>query len=163
MWILSFLLLFIILIFGLLFLIGLILAIIGKIRKKKRMANIGIKILIIPIIVIAVILVYRFTWEIFASKPDEKDLVGKYVSTENESYELEFLENGNFELSNIPEIDLCETGKYRLDSNKDEIMFDCDSVSNYAKIDRGFGNYKIQFIIGDPDGGENIYFEKIKK
>jgi energy-coupling factor transporter transmembrane protein EcfT len=174
MWLLSILLILAILVLGLLFIIGIIIFIIGKFKKndENKISKIGLKIVLIPITIIATILVYGLIREVFTSKPNKKDLVGKYemsnssfIDNRKENYNLEFFENGNFKISKTPYIDLCENGIYDVDYEfeDNEVSLKCGNGYSTARIDREFGNYKIEFIIGDPDSGESIYFEKIEK
>jgi hypothetical protein len=160
MWILSIFFILAIFTLCLTLIIGIILLAIGKFKQRDKLSNLGLKILLIPIIVVVALFIYAIGFEILTTKPNLEELAGKYVSSEN--YKLKLLSNGNFEMDNIPEIDLCENGKFRFDEEDDEIWFNCDSISSSAKIDRRIGNYKIEFIIGDPDSGESVYFEKIK-
>jgi hypothetical protein len=159
MWILSILFLLAIITSSLTLIVGIVLLIIGKFKQRNKLSNLGLKILLIPIIVVVALFIYAIGFEILTTKPNLEELAGKYVSSEN--YKLKLLSNGNFEMDNIPEIDLCENGKFRFDEDDDEIWFNCDSISSSAKIDRGIGDYKIEFVIGDPDSGESVYFEKI--
>lgn len=160
MWIISIFFILAIFTLCLIVIVGIILLIIGKFKHRDKLSNLGLKILLIPIIVIVALFIYATGFEILTTKPNLEELTGKYVSSEN--YKLKLLSNGNFEMDNIPEIDLCENGKFRFYEEDDEIWFNCDSISSSAKIDRGIGDYKIEFIIGDPDSGESVYFEKIK-
>ncbi len=174
MWILNIFLFLAILTLGVLFIIGIILFIIGKFKKNDDniTSKTGLKIILIPIIIITSIVVYGFIREVFTSKPDKKDLVGRYkmsnssfIDIGKENYKLEFFENGNFTISKTPNIDLCENGEYDVDYKfvDNEVSFKCGNGYSTARIDREFGNYKIEFIIGDPDSGESIYFEKVEK
>ena len=173
MWILSILIVLAVFILGITFTIGVILFIIGKFKKNdfNKISKTGLKILLIPIVIISFIIIYGFIWELFSEKPNKQDLVGKYKMTNSsfldigkENYKLELFINGTFSISKTPRIDLCENGKYDVDYEYEgnEISFECGNSSQMASINRGFGNYKIEFIIGDPDSGESIYFEKIK-
>lgn len=160
MWTLSFLFLLAITTISLTLIVGIVLLIIGKFKLSNKFSNLGLKILLIPIIAVSVLVIYAIGFEILTTKPNLKELSGNYVSSEN--YKLKLLSNGNFEMDNIPKIDLCENGKFRFDEEDDEIWFNCDSISSLANIDRGIGDYKIEFVIGDPDSGESVYFEKIE-
>lgn len=173
MWILSILILFAVFVLILTFVIGIVVLIFGKLRKNNnnKLFNIGLKITLTPIILIATIIGYGFIREVFTSKPDKKDLVGKYVmsdasfiSNEKEKYTLQFFNSGKYKITETPNIDLCENGEYDVDYQFDgnELSFKCDGGYRIASIDRGFGGYRIQFVIGDPDSGESIYFEKVK-
>jgi hypothetical protein len=79
-------------------------------------------------------------------------------------YTLKFEPSGTYELTPIPEIEICEKGKYEVDCQYDynELLFKCNHSGSTAHIDRGFRSYGIAFIYDDPDLGESIYFEKDK-
>lgn len=173
MWILGILIVLAVFILGSTFTIGIILFIIGKFKKNdfNKVSKIGLKTLFIPILIVLLVITYGFIWEMFSAKPNKQDLVGKYKMSNSsfygvgkENYKLELFKNGTFSISYIPSIDLCENGKYEVDYKfeDNEISFECGNSCHMASINRGFGNYKIEFIIGDPDSGESIYFEKIK-
>ncbi len=172
MWILSLLIILTIITLGITFTIGVILFIVGKFKKEDfKMSKRGLKITLIPIVIISIIFIYGFIWEVFSVKPNKQDLVGKYKMSNSsfldigkENYKLELFKNGTFSISKTPSIDLCENGKYNVDYEYEgnEISFECGNSSHMASINRGFENYKIEFIIGDPDSGESIYFEKIE-
>jgi hypothetical protein len=72
--------------------------------------------------------------------------------------------DSTFELTPVPYIDVCNKGKYTVDYAFDynEISLMCGNGTRPAHIDRHFNYYRIEFIIGDPDSGESIYFEKDK-
>ena len=173
MWILSILMVLAILILGVTFTIGIILFIIGKFKKNdfNKISKIGLKTLLIPIVIVSLIILYGFVWDVFSAKPNKQDLVGKYKMSNSsfldickENYKLELFKNGTFSISKTPNINICKNGKYDVDYEFEgnEISFKCGNSYHMASINRGFGNYKIEFIIGDPDSGESIYFEKIK-
>jgi hypothetical protein len=134
----------------------------------------GFLILGIPIGIAINIILYGLIFRIFAAKPNQKDLVGVYhiVETTNidfdvktyNQYRLEFNSDSSFILSDTPYLELCDSGKYEVDYTFDgnEINLNCynDNVFRCAHIDRHFGSYRIEFVIGDPDSGESIYFKK---
>jgi len=107
-------------------------------------------------------------------KPTQQELAGKYhiskITVANfdksvmNKFKLEFRPDGTFELTSTPNIDVCNKGKYNVDYQFDynEISFNCNSATTTAHIDRHWGYYRIEFIIGDPDSGESIFFEKDK-
>jgi hypothetical protein len=155
-------------IMGLAFLVGLALLLNNNTRKK------GILLAGIPSSIVIICLLFSWFSEQFTSKPQTKDLVGTYhivkVTQLNfdkntyEKYKLQFFENGTFKLTPTPSIDVCQSGKYKVDYEFEynELSLKCPNLYTSAHIDRGFGNYRIEFVIGDPDSGESIYFEKIE-
>jgi len=162
---------------GLTFIVGLILFIVGRLKKDKnnKLTKAGLIIAGIPTSIVVLFLFLSLVVEIFSSKPDEEDLVGTYhiVEVTNldidkntyNKYKLQFTENGRFTLTPTPFIKVCESGKYQVDYEFDynELTFQCPTTGfSTAHIAREFGNFKIEFTIGDPDSGESIYFEKIK-
>lgn len=161
------LILFIIIIMGLAFLVGLAFLLNNNTRKK------GLLLTGIPSSIILVCLLFSLFNELFTSKPQTKDLVGTYHIVKvtrldfdkntYDKYKLQFFENGAFTLTTTPFIDICQSGKYKVDYDFDynELSLDCTNLFTSAHIDRGFGNYRIEFVIGDPDSGESIYFEKV--
>ena len=174
---LSLLVVIIIFLMGLTFLVGLILFIIGRLRKDKKnnFTIAGLIIAGIPTSIVVLLILLSLFAEFFSSKPDEEDLVGTYQIVKVtqldidkntfSNYKLRFYANGRFSLTPTPKIEVCESGKYKVDYkwNYNELSLECPTSGfTSAHIDRGFGNFRIEFIIGDPDSGESIYFEKIK-
>lgn len=161
---------------GLTFLVGLILLIIGKLKRDKNnnLIKSGLIFAGIPTSIAVLLLLMNLFSEIFSSKPNEKDLVGKYhiVEVTNldfdkntyDNYNLQFYKNGQFTLTPTPYIDVCENGKYDVDysSSYNELSLQCENDFTSAHINRGFGNHQIEFVIGDPDSGESIFFEKVE-
>jgi len=159
---------------GLTFIVGLVLFIIGQLKKdkKNKIRKAGLIIGSIPIGIILLLLMLSLIGEIFTSKPDNEDLVGIYRivkvtqldidKTKYSEYVLEFDEDNTFTLTQTPYIDVCESGKYKVDYKWDynELSLECPTFFTSAHIVRDFGNFQIEFIIGDPDSGESIYFEK---
>jgi hypothetical protein len=150
----------------LLFIVGLIVMITGKVKQNKKVLRIGFRLFLIPTLVCSSILIYNLALEKFGVKPTKTDLVGKYILTSScaskfGNANLRLYENGDFEKSFMSNHGLCEKGKYSLYDN--EVWFRCDNNSSIAKIDRGFTDFKIKFIIGNnPNSGENIIFEKVE-
>lgn len=153
---------------GLAFLVGLAFLLNNNTRKK------GLLLAGIPSSIVLVCLLFSLSSELFTSKPQTKDLIGTYHIVKvtrldfdkntYDKYKLQFYENGTFTLTKTPFIDLCQSGKYEVDYEFDsnELSLECKNLVTSAHIDRGFGNYRIEFVIGDPDSGESIYFEKIE-
>lgn len=148
----------------LLFIVGSIVMITGKLKKNKKDLRIGFILFLIPILVCSSVLIYNLALEKFGVKPTKIDLVGNYILTSSCASKfgdanLRLYENGEFEKSYMSNHGLCEKGKYSL--YDDEVWFRCDNHSSVAKIDRSFTDFKIKFIIGNnPNSGENIIFEK---
>jgi len=154
---------------GLTFLVGLAFLLNNNTRKK------GILLVGIPSSIVIVCYLFSLFSELFTSKPQSKDLVGTYHIVKvtqldfdkntYDKYKLQFFENGTFKLTTTPSIDICQSGKYDVDYEFEynELSFKCEKTVTTAHIDRGFGNYRIEFVIGDPDSGESIYFEKAEK
>lgn len=107
-------------------------------------------------------------------KPSEKDLMGVYEivdvnnldinKTSYKKYQLELKSDGTFTLTPTPYIEVCESGMYEVDYSfaYNELAFRCDGFT-MAHIDPGFDTFRIEFVIGDPDNGESIYFGKRTK
>jgi|GEM_PF-2857830 len=161
---------------GFLFLIiliitGVILIIISLIKKSKNKIVLytGIAFCGIP----ALIFLLNFLNESFFEKPNQKELIGTYkiskITTSNiasknlDKYKLRLFKNGEFQMTPISGIETCEKGNYELDYDLEynELSFYCGNVVTTAHIDGKIGGYSIEFIIGDPDSGKSIYFEKI--
>ncbi len=170
------LIIIIMLLMGLTFLVGLFIFTLGHFKKEKnkRHRKAGLIIAGIPTGIVVAFFLLSLFGEIFTIKPNNEDLVGKYhivkvtqldfdKSTYG-NYKLQFYKNGTFTLTPTPYIEVCESGKYQVDYKWDynELSLKCSEYYTSAHIDRGFGNFQIEFIIGDPDSGESIYFERIK-
>ena len=139
--------------------------------KHNHFLKIGLIVLCISIGAVIIAMVLRPVIDLFMFKPTEKELVGIYeiVDVNNldinrgsyNKYKLEFKSNGTFTLKPTPYIEVCESGMYEVDYYFDdnELAFRCGGFI-MAHIDAGFGNYRIEFVIGDPDNGESIFFGK---
>ncbi len=157
------------------FLVGLILLIIGLLKKDKgkKLKKLGLIVGSIPIGIIVFIFLAGQTAELLLSKPNSEELVGIYhiskttqidiPKTDYNKYLLQFKEDGTFNLSPTPFLETCESGKYKLDYKWDynELSFECPKAFTSAHIDRGIGSFQIEFIIGDPDSGESIFFKRV--
>lgn len=170
---LSILFLLLIFLLGGLFILGLIILVIGLLKKNKRntTTKAGIIILGIPLFIFLIAFIYDFAHENFTKKPDKKDLVGVYFISETsglipkssyKSYRLEFKNDGTFYLTSTPHINICENGKYGIawQDEMNELSIQCEKGFTTAHIDRSFSGFRIEFIIGDPDSGQSIYFTK---
>ena len=171
----SILFLLVILLLIVIFIVGLSLLIYGLLKKdnKNSFRKKGLIFISIPLSIYLLVLLYSFAHEMFTKKPNKKDLVGIYHISEASnlipkklysSYTLEFKDDGTFYLSTTPGISICSDGKYSVDYQFElnEISFECNGNFTTAHIDRGFWDYRIEFIKGDPDEKESIYFLKNK-
>jgi hypothetical protein len=170
----NFLSLIVILIFVLIFLAGILLIILGLFKKKNsnRILKAGLIVAGIPVTILLVGCLISWGFSAFAMKPNQNQLVGTYhlskanVSDLQEStfknYKLEFRSDSTFSLTPLPNIGICESGKYSVDyaSDFNELTFECDNTYRSAHIDSWLRCFRIEFIIGDPDSGESIFFEK---
>lgn len=161
---------------GFIFLVGLVMFTVGQLKKDKnnRIRKTGLIIAGIPTTIVVLMLLLSLIGEIFTSKPDNSDLVGKFQivkvtqldfdKSTFKNYHLQFHENGKFTLTPTPFIDVCKSGKFKInyDSYYNELSLECSAFYTTAHIDRGFGGYKIEFVIGDPDSGRSIFFEKVE-
>ena len=125
-----------------------------------------------PFIILIGITVFGSIIELFEREPSFEELVGEYeivdasnLNIDKKSYDQYklILKDGRFNLTPTPFIDLCQNGTYEVDYSYDynEIAFNCGGYY-MAHIDKGFKSHRIEFIIGDPDSGESIYFGKKK-
>lgn len=142
--------------------------------EKNAILKIALVLIGIPVTAIIGVCIYEEVTSLTFAKPTQSDLVGKYhiskATVRNFSasafnkYKLEFKRDSTFELTPTPNIDVCDSGKYEVDYQFEynEISFRCNNTVTPAHIDRHFGYYRIEFIVGDPDSGESIYFEKDK-
>ena len=160
---------------GLTFIIGLILFIIGQLKKdkKNKIRKTGLIIGSIPIGCIILLLVFNLINEIFTSKPNKETLVGIYqivkvtqLDIDKDTYDqyvLKLNKGNTFTLTPTPYIDICISGEYKVNYKMyyNELSLWCPSVISSVHIDRNFGDFQIEFVIGDPDSGQSIFFEKI--
>lgn len=171
----SILFIFLIFLLIIIFIIGTIVLLVGLLKKDKRNSSTktGLIFMSLPIGIVAIVLLYDFSHDKLTKKPTDKDLIGIYHITEARglinsnqyrSHKLEFKNDGTFYLSPTPNINVCETGKYSVDwqFSFNELSFLCNKGLTTAHIDRSFSGFKIEFIIGDPDSGESIFFTKDK-
>lgn len=172
---LSILFIFLIFLLAVVFIVGTIILIGGLLKKDKKNSTTktGLIFLSIPIGLVTIALLYDFSHDKFTKKPTAKELVGTYhitdasgliASNQFRSYRLEFRNDETFILSRTPNINVCETGKYSVDwqFSFNELSFQCDKGLTTAHINRSISGYRIEFIIGDPDSGESIFFTKDK-
>jgi len=130
--------------------------------------------IVVPILIATYLFIYNVISENYFVKPTKSELIGRYhvvdatVSGFDQStykkYSLTLNKNNTFTLTTTPYIDLCDSGKYEFDyaDYYNELYFRCNQSGNSAHIDRHLNYYRIEFIIGDPDTGESIFFEKDK-
>jgi hypothetical protein len=146
----------------------------GKVYGDEKKRIFGKKLLILPYGILATYIVLFFLYQKISFKPNQNDLIGKYEISEAHNikieksefgkYNLELKRNGEFYFTNKPEIDICESGTYKLYKSNNEIGigFDCGSIYNTSQIVTSLWSFEIEFIIGDPDSGESICYKKIE-
>jgi len=158
------------------FIIGLILFLIGRLKKVKKngFTRTGIIMAGIPTGIYSLILLMNLFGEVFSTKPDKEDLVGKYKIVEVSGsyindldfdlYILEFYQDGTFTLNETPYINICTNGEYDVNYSFDgnELSMKCPNMTYHKHIERGLDFYRIEFIFGDPDSGDSIFFQKIE-
>jgi hypothetical protein len=120
-----------------------------------------------------IITVFGYVGDLFKHDPSSEEFFGEYeiVDASNlnidkssyDQYKLILNSDSTFKLTKTPYIDLCESGTYEVDYANDynEIAFKCGGYY-MAHIDKGFKDHRIEFVIGDPDSRESIYFGKKK-
>jgi hypothetical protein len=146
----------------------------GKVYGDERKRNFVKKLIMLPFgIFIAYILLFYLFQEILF-KPNLNEIIGEYeisdvnnIEIEKSNYQkhnLELKSNGEYNFKNKPNIEICERGIYNLyeTGNKTEINFKCMNGNSSAKIINNLWSFEIEFIIGDPDSGENISYKKIE-
>jgi hypothetical protein len=145
-----------------------------KFFKGNGIVKIAAILICIPVASILMVCIYEGFGNLAFAKPTKVELVGTYHISKGtvegldpstyHQYRLEFKKDGTFELTSLQKVDVCSNGKYALDYDDrfNELTFYCGKSSTSAHIDRHLGFYRIEFIIGDPDSGESIYFEKDK-
>ncbi len=167
-----------ILLLGLLFLnasliVGLAFVVIGLYKGKSSLTKSGLLLTGVPIILLITgnILFNVFSKNKITAKPTIFDLVGTYHIGESssrisenkyKSYKLELRNDSSFSLSPNPYIDLCENGRFEMDTKYSQLRFTCDKHSETAVIVGDDNRFEIEFIHGDPDEGESIHFERDK-
>jgi hypothetical protein len=174
----NFLSLIVILIFFFIFLLGILLIILGLFRKKKsnRILKAGLIVAGIPLSIFIAGCFISWFFTTFAMKPNQIQLVGTYhISKANVldlpkstfgNYKLEFRSDSTFSLTPVPNLEICQEGRYSVDYEfyYNELSFECDNDSHHAyypaHIDRWLGCFRIELVRGDPDSGESIFFEK---
>jgi hypothetical protein len=162
-----------VLFFIIIFIIGVIKVVINFSRKKK-ISKIGLAFIAVPMLISAYLFIYNIISNDFFVKPTKSELVGRYHlvdatvkdfdKSSYKKYLLVLNEDNTFTLTTTPYIDICENGKYEFDYSNyyNEIFFKCNQSGYPAHIDRHLNYFRIEFIIGDPDTGESIFFEKDK-
>mgnify|MGYP000950632933 CR=1 FL=1 len=164
MWTVIILQLVILITLGLLFIIGPMLIIVGKLNRNRKQFRLGFKLFLIPFSIISCLLLHHLIWKL-TIKPNKEDLIGLYQSTkssvsDSRNFTLRLYENGGFEKSFTPNHGLCEKGKYSVYDN--EIWFRCESHASVAKITKGIIDFKLKFIIGSNlNHEEDIIYEKV--
>lgn len=164
------------------FLVGLFILIIGLLKRNKKndVTKTGLIVAGIPAGLTFLFFFFQLFVEIFTAKPNEKELVGVYHISEVRNldfdkstfnnYKLQLNNDKSFYLSPTPFIEVCDSGQFEVTYHfmeDNRLWFDCSDrhkgFFGVTQIDRHFGSYRIEFIIGDPDSRKSIYYEKIKK
>ena len=166
---------FLFLLLCLVFIIGGGLSLIGLISKNHRsLIKAGLIICCIPIAMIVIPLFFGGIINSFKHKPASNELVGEYQIAEirnldfdkatYKKYKLILKKDSTFILTPTPYIEICDSGSYAVDYSFEfnEISYRCGMGYIPSHIDRQFGNFRIEFIVGDPDSGQSIFFEKVK-
>jgi hypothetical protein len=147
----------------------------GKAYGEERKTKIGKRLMILPFGIVAAYILLFFLYQKIAFKPNEQDVIGSYEISEASNvgiekkefpqYNLELRKNGEFYFNNMPDIDICATGRYTIYDAEDGtgIRFDCLGNNGSAEIVSSLRSFKIEFNIGDPDSGERICYKKIEK
>lgn len=145
------------------------------IAKNKKITKAGIIIFFIAIAVVPIGASIESLYDSIKFKPTQKDLVGEYRISEVENldfdkktfnnYRLILKEDNTFKLTHTPYVDICDSGKYLIDSSfsgQNEISYQCGPGYIGGSLDRGLNSFRIEFIIGDPDSRQSIYFKKVE-
>lgn len=150
----------------------LLLASIKETRHSTVIRKVGLILAGLPTSIVAVVLIVLSLYDFISFKPTSTDLVGTYYvtkatnlginSSDYDRYSLNINPDGTFKMSKVPHIDLCESGEYKVDyeNSHNELSIYCPNLITSAHIDQGLFGFRLQFIIGDPDSGESIFFEK---
>ena len=143
-------------------------------KTHNNLTKVGLIICCIPVAAITIPLLFAEIVSPFKYKPSWTELIGEYQITEVtkrgfdkstfNSYKLVFKSDSTFTLTPTPFIDMCDSGKYELDYSEkyNELSYRCGMGYYSGHIERRFGDFRIEFIIGDPDSGESIFFKKAK-
>jgi hypothetical protein len=146
--------------------------------QEKKLSRANIRLVFLPVCLAVIALVYFGFRELILTKPNSEDLVGKYHlskvtvtgfdQSRLKNYSLTFFQNGKYVMTPISDVDLGETGTYKVNykNSLNEIDFtykyEFGNAGYTVHIDRGLGSYRIEFVIDDPVLGESYFFEKDK-
>ncbi|MFY0481074.1 hypothetical protein ACI6PS_00600 [Flavobacterium sp. PLA-1-15] len=149
----------------LLFLVGFVLMVVGKIQRRKPILKLGCLFFLIPFSIIIFAIAYKIVEKKRSENLTQNDLIGNYVlinsnSSNENKVQLKLYENGKFEISDLLANQICERGKYSLYAN--EVWFRCDNHSSIAKIERGFINLNLKFNFHSADNKEKFTVQKIQ-
>ncbi|MFI1770161.1 hypothetical protein [Thalassobellus citreus] len=125
----------------------------GLIKKDTELKYWSIGIIGIPTIVI----LYNLFPNFLTKKPSDKELIGIYkiVSAENgipksefDKHILTLKDDGTFEFTKTPGINLCVNGNYDLDYEfeDNELSFQCGKGWTSAHIKRKISGFEIEFF-----------------
>lgn len=160
-------------ILGLSFLIGIVVMIIGfwKNPINKNQIIKGFSLFVFPLL----IFIYYSIKPSLLYEVTEDNILGTYKVSESSTIDVNSLEkvrlkinsDGGFYLNQkIPNVTICQKGKFEFSQeieDENALSFYCGNVISVQGIKRNFTNFEIEFMIGDPDNNEAIYFEKIEK
>ena len=157
-----------------LFIVGGSMTLVGFISKtQKYFIKKGLIICSIAIGLVVIPLVFTSIFNSFKYKPTSIDLVGEYQITEvtnldfdkatYNQYKLVLKSDSTFTLTPTPNIEVCESGTYELDYSNEgnELSYRCGKGNVAGQIDKRFKDFRIEFIVGDPDSRQSIFFGKI--
>jgi len=166
---------FLFLLICLLLVIGACLIVVGFLWKsKKKLRSTGLIICCVPLAFLAISSILITLFDFLKHKPDRAELVGEYQITEvtnlkfdkatYDHYKLVLKADSTFSLTATPYVTICDTGRYELDYSfsGNELAFQCGRGYHLVHLERRFGGFRIEFISGDPDSEQSIYFEKKK-
>lgn len=133
--------------------------------NKKQLLK-GFYLLIFPLL----IFIYYSIKPSLLYEVTDGNIVGTYKVSKSSTIDVSDLEKirlrldskGNFYLNDrIPKVNICQKGKFEFSPEIEEInamSFSCGDTISVQGIKRNFTNFEIEFMIGDPDSNETIYF-----
>ena len=144
-----------------LFVVGIILMIKGKLNQLKKTFRLGFIFFVFSLVIAFSTLYSKYGLGKFAPKLTPIDFVGDYklANSASDQIQLHLYENKKFETSDVLKGYLCEKGRYHVYDN--EIWFTCRNSSLVAKIHRGILGYKLKFNAFNPESKKYYVLEKI--
>jgi hypothetical protein len=153
-----------------LLLLGLILLIIGLVKKDKEIIKTSIKSLTVPVVLTISYLLYQLFCAFFLMKPSSKELVGVYAVIDSKNIAQNtkncnlIIENDlTYVFTSLPLQKTEEVGRFKLSYDKKyhELIFYSDKNFRTAYIDRHFNGFTLKVnLIGD-NNQQTISFTKI--